>query len=182
MIRVDEVGPGGKSVTVAATDGERRALVRRLGILDLAVFEGEARIRAFSGGDVIRIEGTFRAHLSQACVVSLVPVPETVSGTFTVVLRRHEDGHAAPKTGSNRGEIDLDDSSDDDEETLTGDTVDLGEILTQHVALSMAAYPRAPGADAISLPADGDAPEGARGSRPFSGLSKVLAEKPRGRG
>lgn len=118
---------------------EREALARRLGLLALDRLEAEVTAKPLANGRLVRVEGRLSADLVQECVVSLAPVPAQLAETFTAFFGE-EEASADPSD-----EVDVPFDADLPEPIEDG-TVDLGELVAQHLSLALDPYPRAPGA------------------------------------
>jgi len=119
------------------TGAERAALAARLGLLDLPAFLARWELRG-QADDTVAARLTLSAEVVQPCVVSLEPVPQTISAT--VALRFLPPGR---------------EPSDNDPDTpddipCEHDVMDLGEAAVETLALLLDPYPRAEGA---ALPA-----------------------------
>ncbi len=121
---------------VAATAPEREALCRRLDLLALDRLEAEGTVSAGAGG-VVRVRGRLRAHATQRCVVTLEPVPAELEVAFERTFVR--SGAASRLLDLDPEQLDL--------EPLVGDILDLGEVVTEELALALDPYPRAEGAE-----------------------------------
>jgi uncharacterized metal-binding protein YceD (DUF177 family) len=134
IINVEDLPPGGADFLIDADESERRAIARRLNIQGLSRLSGAVRATPFKGGVAIRL--TLDAIAERQCVVSLEPMPETISDTIDMRFDRafQDDGL---------------EESDVLVEPLEGDAVDLGELLVQQLSLSLDPYPRKPGADSL---------------------------------
>ena len=132
-----KLGKGRVDVVVEASEPERAALAIALGLPSIAALCG--RFQIVPSGASIRVTGRVTARVEQTCVVSLDPfevaVDEPVDLTFDPAAVR--DGDAAAVV------IDPD---RDEPEPLTGDTLDLGAITAEFLALGLDPYPRKPGA------------------------------------
>jgi hypothetical protein len=95
------------------------------------------RLRAVNGGTAIRLDGHVDAAVTQRCVVTLGPVPETVSSDFVLLFTREEPGE----------EVDVA-FEDEIVEPLEGSEIDIGEASAQELAVALEPYPRA---DGVSL-------------------------------
>ena len=135
-------------VTIEATEAERAALAEELDLLSLDTLTADVTVRPWKA-EGVRVVGTVRGTVSQACVVTLEPVKGTVEETFDV--RLHPDVTASAS-------VSVDPDSADPPETLDSDRVDIGAIALEHFALGLDPYPRAPGA-AFEVEDDGSADE-----------------------
>jgi uncharacterized metal-binding protein YceD (DUF177 family) len=168
VFRVDELSPGGSTVTLTADAAERAALARRFGLLALHALTATVRIAprpGSRGGRSVKLEGSFEAEVEQECVVTLEPVRSVIADKF--VLRFAE--HAAPDDT----DVTLDAESEDPPEPLVDGAFDLGEAVAELVALAIDPYPRAPGA-VFEVPAE-EAGQEERTS-PFAVLRRLWAK------
>ncbi len=121
---------------VAAQPAERQALARRPTPAPRPPAAPAPGDRAGAGG-VVRVRGVLRAQVVQRCVVTLEPVPAELEVPFERTFLRGG--------GSERLlELDVEQL---DLEPLLGDVLDLGEVVTEELALALDPYPRAAGAD-----------------------------------
>ncbi len=123
---------------IAANAAECRALARRLDLLALDRLEAEGRVSAGAGG-VVRVRGVLRARATQRCVVTLEPVPAELEVPFERTFVR--GGATQRLLHLDVEQLDL--------EPLVGDLLDLGELVTEELALALDPYPRADGAEAV---------------------------------
>ena len=123
-------------------DGEARAgLARRFGLLDLPALHATVRLAWLRSGKVLRIGGRIRARVVQSCVVTLEPVEYAIDTPFEIRLAP-DDGGAE---GLDDGAVE-DIGSVDEVEPLIGDSLDVGEVVAEELALALEPYPRKPGA------------------------------------
>ncbi len=150
-----------RTLAVSATATERVALARRFGLLELPRLEATVEIRRTDDGVLARIE--IEAEVVQACVVSLDPVPATLS--------EHVDLFFAKRipTAATTGEIVIDPEAEDPPEELVGDSIDLGEVVAEHFGLALDPFPRRP--DAVF--AGPDAGTAAADGGPFAALRRL---------
>jgi len=169
-----QVGDKELRQALAAEPAERRALARRLELLDLGRLEGQLTLRRLRGGRVLRVAGRLSAEVVQACVVTLEPVPATIEEEIA------EDFVLSSPDPDAAAELVVDPTAQDepqplDPELLSGaGMLDLGELLVQLLAERLDPYPRSPGA---GLPGDAEEeaavlPEGR--VRPFADLERKL--------
>ena len=121
---------------IIATEAERAALARRLGLVALDLLSARLNWRREASG-TISLEGELEAQVTQTCVVTLEPVAARVTDRF---VRHFVQGAVAAED-----EVVIDPEADDPPEALGDGLVDAGEIVTQQLALALDPYPRAPG-------------------------------------
>lgn len=155
-LQVDRVPKLGSTEKLAAEPEELKALARRLKIPALHSLSAEIRATPWRGGGM-KLEGHITADLEQVSVISLEPFRETVS----VPLARYFLPHGAV----------VDNEQEDDADPIENGWIDLGEVVTETLALDLDPYPRRPG-EAFPGHAEDDG-EAAKAPSPFA----VLAAK-----
>ena len=160
----------GGEIRVTADTDERAALARRLGLVALNSLDATVCLYAKEDDDIVRLRGTLRADMTQACVVTLEPVRSSVEAPFERQYTRTEGpGTPAPK--------DIPPDGEEPPEPLVGDTVDLGEVVAEQLALEIEPFPRTPNAafgGYISGTADAeDTKSEAEPSGPFAALAEI---------
>ena len=162
-------------------DGEARAgLARRFGLLDLPALHATVRLTWLRGAKVLRVGGRIRARAVQSCVVTLEPVEYAIDTPFEIRLAP-DDGAADGADDSLAEDI----ASVDAVEPLIGDSLDVGEVVAEELALALEPYPRKPGASIDTGPflAQNDAESGGSGrsreagAKPFEGLAVLKGNK-----
>jgi uncharacterized metal-binding protein YceD (DUF177 family) len=128
---------GGSAVTetLLARPAECAALAKRLGLVELAQLSAIITLERTLGG-LVHVTGRLEADIVQTCVVTLVAFPSHVEDSFAL-----DFGAAGDGVGD---EIDVDPDYDPPEPIEDG-VIDLGELVTQYLALALDPYPRAPG-------------------------------------
>lgn len=134
-------------------------------------FKGELRP---TGHHDFELEAQLAATVEQPCGITLAPVVTTIREP---VLRRYIAAMATPDDD----EIEM--PEDDSAEPLP-ETIDVGEVALEALALALPLYPRAPGAE---LPETVAAPPGVTplydaDLRPFAGLTDRLRAPDQGGG
>ena len=154
-VRADDVGGARDARLIAADATERAALAARFGLIALDRLEARLTLAREAAG--IRVRGSVDAAGAQPCGVSGEPVPFALSETLALLLT-----DAAPDGSEiELGEDDL------DAEPLVGETIDLGEVAAQSMALALDPYPRAPG---VAVPGVIDEETARRAANPFGVL------------
>jgi len=159
-VQIDHVGPAWHSHPVEAGPAERAALAARFGLVALPALAAEVKLRRVRAGRYIEATLHLTAEVVQSCVVTLEPVAAAIDETGRELYGPIGGGSEAPE------EVLVD---PDSPEPLESPSLDLGEIVAQHLALALDPYPRAPGAAA---PGEAAAEAEARPS-PFAGLAAL---------
>lgn len=159
-VQIDHVGPAWQSHALEADAAERAALAQRFGLLDLPALTAEVKLRRVRAGRYIEAALHLTAEVVQSCVVTLEPVAARVEDSGRELYGPTGGGPETPE------EVLVD---PDSPEPLEGPSLDLGEIVAQHLALALEPYPRSPGA---AGPGEAAAEAAARPS-PFAGLAAL---------
>jgi uncharacterized metal-binding protein YceD (DUF177 family) len=160
-----------RRVDIAADAHECAALACRLGLLDLSSLSARLVLTPANQG-AVALGGTFRADVVQTCVRTLEPVPAHIEASFERVFAEAERIEEGPEQW-----ITIDEEEPPD--PLVNGTVDLGEVVTEQLALELDPYPKAAGSDfkglAIETPAETgeDTDMGAGPKGPFSVLGRL---------
>ena len=139
-VAIKEIGDRDKHFTRRATDAERAALAAALNLLSCDELAAEFTIRPRALG-CYRLQGSMRAHLIQACIVSLEPVPADLEEDFDVEYRPAELVEQAPPA-TDRAVLD-----GRDVEPIDGNRLDAGRIIFEHFSAALDPYPRKEGAE-----------------------------------
>ncbi len=167
-LEVDKIPPRGQQLTIVARPEECVALAHRLGLLELSSLAATLDVHRAADGVSYIVSGKLSAKVVQQCVVSLTPlaaeIDEPVSGQFMPPNMLAESG----------GSTEITDGLDEPGEPIINGAIDLGELVTQHLALGLDPYPRQQGIE-IALPkAAAAAPDR---QKPFAGLAGLMQEK-----
>lgn len=140
IITREDVPVAGLKFTLTANEHVREILRERFDLISLDSLIAEVEILPFRKTG-LRVTGSFRATLVQACIVSLVPVESKLAEEFTLDFRPV----AVAKDGAL--EIAIDPMAEEAPEPLLEEGFDLGEVVAEQLALAIEPYPRAPGAE-----------------------------------
>ena len=154
-------------VDIRPTPVECEALAKRLEILAVKEFTAHVTVKV-NGPDLYRLKGDIKAKVVQACGVTLTPVPETIGEHFDEVLTTSA-ALLAPEE-----ETDGDDNRPVD--LIEGDSIDLFEIVTQWLSLSLNPYPRSD-APLFEHTEINENAEGVKLHRPFEALAALKDKK-----
>jgi uncharacterized metal-binding protein YceD (DUF177 family) len=163
--RLSELQPDGASVDLEAGPEECEALARRFDVVAIDRLTARLYLKRDARDRHFLVRGSFEAGLTQICVVTLEPFEATLVDSFTARFVR--DAAAAQET-----DVFVDVADGEPPEPISGETIDLGELVAQYLSLAIDPHPRKPGArfDFVDAADAGDAEEG---RSPFAAL-KVL--------
>ena len=135
---LDRLPRAGLRAELAARDDELTALAARLDIPAVHALQGQVTVTRPGGGLVVEVAGHLDARVTQTCVVTLEPVEQSVAEDFVQRFTLAADAPAAAED-----EVFSDPEAAEAPEPLDGDTLDLGEVLAEQLALALDPYPRA---------------------------------------
>jgi uncharacterized metal-binding protein YceD (DUF177 family) len=115
---------------LSAESGECAALAERFGLRTIEVFSSALTIRFLRREKAIRLRGKITAKVVQSCVVSMAPVENAIEEEFEVLFR-------------DENQVDRDEIDDIVQfEPYSEDQIDIGEIVSEELALALDPYPR----------------------------------------
>ena len=171
-----EIPEKGLSLQRTATPEELATLKTALDVLSCDALHVRYRIRAIAGG-AFRLDGSFEARVTQACVVSLEPVPDRITGEFDVEFR--------PGAGTRPVEQDVEPEETIDPfakievEQIENGIMDAGRVVFEEVASLLNPYPRTAGSQFDWQDPRSAAPDGLPGAAsPFAKLAVLRGKKP----
>lgn len=138
-LRLDRLAGGRVERQLEASAEECAALAERFGLVALDSLRGTVSVTRPTDTPLVRVEGELVANVQQTCVVTLMPFAACVKESFVQLFTLEETSDA---TG---GEVFVAVEEDDAPEPLQGDSIDLGEVLSEQLALALDPHPRAPG-------------------------------------
>lgn len=164
------------AVEIEAADAERAAVAEHLGLLSLAVLRLSGALRPHRTRGWI-FEGALEAQLEQRCVATLAAAPAEIDEAVERIWLPSEEIAAleaeAMAAGLSPDDIDL----DAEEPEALPETLDLGPVAVEALALALDPYPRAPDAAFADHAAGppGVAPLTDDDVKPFAGLAALKA-------
>lgn len=144
-VKVGHVSSNPVTVKLQANENELRAIAASWDILSVESFEAVLKINRWKK-DGIKVQGTVKVSLTQACVVSLEPVPSVIDEEFEQIFVP-EGSKLARLITNEEGEIIISADSPDIPDQFTGDTLDVGSVVTEVAALAIEPYPRKSGVE-----------------------------------
>jgi uncharacterized metal-binding protein YceD (DUF177 family) len=141
-VLVARVPAGGKHFRLEASEEERLTVAEALGIVEVAALTADLEVRPV-GAEAFAVQGGLRATVVQTDVVTLEPVRQEVSEAIDLTLMPAED----ESRGRKRAAEQPDAVPPDDRDVYRKGRIDLGAIVTEHLALGLDPYPKAPGSE-----------------------------------
>ena len=171
LYRIDTLGSGARTVSIAADDEERAALAHRFDLVAVGRLAAEASL--IRAGTTVTARGTVTADVVQSCVASGEPVEARVEEPFEIQFRPQ------PLGGGADAEIELAES-ELDVVFYDGAAVDLGDAVAETVSLALDPFPRSPRADQALRKAGVKTEEQAKvDSSPFAALGALKGKRER---
>lgn len=177
QIALDRVEEEPLEVALSPDEATRAGIASRLGLVSLDSLEAKVRVWFLKGRRTLALEGEIEADAVQSCIVTLEPVPEHVSDIFAEIQGAPLGEAEALALFPDHPDFDPDEAADP--EPLDGDGIDVAEIITQYLSLSLDPYPKTPEAvldEKVSGGASGveiNGPERDPETHPFAGLAAL---------
>lgn len=167
VVKLSEIGSHSRNLRLTADKAARSGLVARFDLASLDSLEAQLSLQ-LDGADVIAT-GRFTAELAQYCIATNNPVPAVVDEPIHIRF-------IPEPVGGGETEIEL---GADDCDTMfqDGQTIDLGEAVSQSMGLALNPYPRSPEAEKILKAAGVKSEEEIVPSGALAGLKDLLAKK-----
>lgn len=144
-VKVGHISANPVRIKLAANEDELRALAKLWDVVSVESLKSELQVTRWKR-DGIKITGDVQAALTQSCVVTLEPVTSAINETFEQIFVP-EGSKLARMVPNEQGEIVLDPDGPDIPDQFTGDTIDVGVVVTEFAALAIDPYPRKPDVD-----------------------------------
>lgn len=139
-VRVGQVSHNPLEVRIEADERERAALAELWDIVGVQALSAELKMRRWKK-DGVKVIGTVHAEVTQACVVTLEPVPQVIDDEVEEVFVP-EGSPLARMPANDAGEIVFDAEGPDLPEPFSGDEIDVGALVAEVAALALDPYPR----------------------------------------
>ncbi len=137
-------------INISVPEDNVSALCKRLNIHSIKDLKAQIVLTRNPISKIIHVEGALKVDLCQYCIVTLEPVPEHVDDNFETWFT--EPSEAVSFTKAKRERMNPQEKSEqpmleecDDPEKIIDGKIDLGELVTQHLSLSLNPYPRIEG-------------------------------------
>jgi hypothetical protein len=163
---VDDIPAAGLTVERSATPEECAAVARTLELVACRSLTARYTVTPRAGGNV-HASGTVEAEVEQTCVVTLEPLVNRVTDSFSVDYWP-ETEMPEPSAGA---AVDMHDEPD--LEPMVAGRIEIGRVIYECVAGAIDLFPRKPGVT-FEAPRDGgsDKPDS-----PFAALAKMKTKR-----
>jgi len=180
-LAVEDVGEEGVEREIAANARELQALATRMKLPAIRSLRARLRIVPEKRG-ALMVRGHMEAQVEQECVRTLEAFPATVEAEIARLFVPADSPQARALEAAPVVELDAD--APDAPDIIHGGEIDLGELVAEHLALSLDPWPKKPGTDFIDMQVGGDDEQPAEGGEggtdgkehPFAAL-KALKER-----
>ena len=162
--KVADLHPDETVLSLSAESSEREALAARFGLIAIDRLEATVHLEPGRRGTVI-LSADYQADVVQACVVTLNPVPAALAGYFERAYSPDVEIDGGPE------EEEL--GEDDPPDPIIDGQIDLGEAISEQLALDLDPFPRAPDAAFTGFSTDPDGGADEKRPNPFAVLSKL---------
>ena len=165
IVPIEDLAGGAVNRRLKANETERSALAARFDILSVDSLSAAVTLNRLPASRLIRVEGRLVADVKQPCIVSFKPVADHIDAVFSEVF--------SPVGYQPRDEMEEDEIVD----SFDDDGIDIGELVAQHLSLSLNPYPRAEGVELPGDLRDRPAPPDDRKPGPLAGLNELLRKR-----
>jgi len=174
LLKVEDIPETGIEVSLRADEAECAAIARSDGLVAVAKLEADLDVTR-QAGMRFNVSGVLRAQVVQTCVVSLDPFETEIRADIDVDFAPAAE--AAKTSGAVGAEFDASDSPADSfgvkrdpPDPIIDGRIDLGALVKEFLVLSLAPYPRMPGA---SFDETGSSTDPFEKISPFAVLKKL---------
>jgi uncharacterized protein len=138
-VATGDIPTGGRRYHIEAGADERQRLAEALGIVAVPALTADLQVRRLHGA-TFEVRGALSAKVVQTDVVTLDPVEQEVAEEIDVALSPADDDTHRKHASADAEEIEPVDS-------YRNGRIDLGMILSEHLALGIDPYPRGVGVE-----------------------------------
>ena len=173
LVKVAQISHHPTELHLKADAQQLEALASFWRVSSIEELSADLKIRRWKK-DGVKILGEVRAKVTQACVVTLDPVPaeivEEIDQTFV------PEGSALARIPANdQGEMIIDPDGPDLPDVFSGDSIDVGALAAEFAAMGLEPYPRKPDVEFDSYLEDTGEPE--KKPSPFAVLKTLKIDK-----
>lgn len=145
QINADGVSQDERTFSFSANEDEKKDLARRLSVESVGKAEAKITVCRLDNKRIIRTHGIIDAEIVQNCVISMDPIDQKIKDEFEAFFANPDDVVSLTKIRHERkahiegSEQEILDEQDDPEPIVNG-KIDLGELATQFLSLSIDPY------------------------------------------
>ncbi|WP_313615403.1 DUF177 domain-containing protein [Agrobacterium sp.] len=144
-VKVGHISANPVRIALEADKDELKALAKAWNVVSVDALKAELQVARWKK-DGIKIVGSVKATITQACIVTLEPITSQIDEPVEQIFVP-EGSKLARIVTNDEGEMVLDPDGPDIPEQFTGDTVDAGAVVAEFVALAIDPYPRKEGVE-----------------------------------
>jgi hypothetical protein len=152
------LGNAGDTVTITADQAQRAAIAKWSGVLSLEKLEARVEIKKL-GPSHYGLDFVLEGAVTQACVVTLEPVPALIERRFSRELHFTGPVRHKPATADSVPDLVLDSAEEEGPEEIESLHYDLAGPVLEEYILSLEPYPRRPGVEFAPQIEPSDRPE-----------------------
>ena len=153
---------------IDADAAERAATAGFLDVRSVESLSADLRISPWRR-DGVRVRGTVRAGITQACVVTLEPLEATIEEEVDATFLPETSRQFHRKLNA-EGELIVDPDGPDEPEPFAGSEIDIAALVVEAIGLAIDPYPRKPGAALPEELSEEDEAEDEAEPSPFAAL------------
>lgn len=150
-VRMAQLPDGVSRHSICATDHERAAIAKRLGLDDLLNLTAAFELTRPYASPIVDVNGQLVATVRQICTVTLEPFESEVTEDFSTRFTTE------PAASADMPDVEVEPIGEDMPEPVHGGRIDLGELAVQYLSLALDPHPSRP--DMTPLSASFGAPD-----------------------
>jgi uncharacterized metal-binding protein YceD (DUF177 family) len=148
LIPIESIGNNNKNIFIEATRKECELLAIRFGLISLNSLSANLCLSLKKGGKIISLKGSFQANVFQTCVVTLENLSNRVEGSLDLLYNNNfKYSNGIEET------VNIDENINIEEvlETLIEESIDIGEAVSEQLALEINFFPRKTGVSFVNF-------------------------------
>ena len=149
IVTPEDIGEGLER-TISARPAELEALARRMKLPAIRSLSADLRVKPEGRGGY-RVRGRLTAEVEQECVRTLDIFPATVKAEIDRLFVPADSPAARALQAAGVTELDTD--APDAPDIIAEEGIDLGELVSETLALSLDPWPKKPGTDFLDMEA-----------------------------
>lgn len=147
FISAEDVTGRPVTYTISPADDQMASLCARLGVVSVEKLIANVTLQRHPGNMIVHVSGDIDAQVTQACVITAELVKDEIKERFEAWYADQDQAVSLAKARRERlspkdtFEQPIMEESEDPEPIIDGQ-IDLGELVTQYLSLSINPYPR----------------------------------------